>query len=89
MSAAISSENIESIFARSVQFLLHFFTKRHQPTCTLMRMKYRIRMNSLTEDLYLDRQCRWTEWRLAATFSSQNAAEKFAAKHGIVVYGLF
>ena len=52
-------------------------------------MKYRIRKNSLTEDVYLDRHGRWTEWRLAATFSSQSAAEKFAAKHGILVYGIF
>lgn len=52
-------------------------------------MRYRIRKNSLTEDLYLDRRGRWTEWRLAATFSSQKTAEKFAAKHGILVYGIF
>lgn len=52
-------------------------------------MRYRIRKNSLTESVYLDRQGRWNERHLAATFNSQEAAERFAAKHGILVYGIF
>ena len=49
----------------------------------------KIRKNSLTENLYLDRQGRWVPWKQAAWFSSQEAAEHFAKAHGIEVYGLF
>ena len=52
-------------------------------------MRYRVRKNSLLEDLYLDRQGQWTDWRNAATFASQDAAEAFALKCGITVYGIF
>ena len=52
-------------------------------------MTYRIRTNSLVEDLYLDRQGRWTTWAKAARFSTVEALEKFAAKCGIEVYGIF
>jgi len=37
---------------------------------------YRIRKNSLIEDVYLARDGTWTTWKLAA-------------KHGIEVYGIF
>jgi len=52
-------------------------------------MTYRIRKNSLIEDLYLDRHGRWTTWEKAATFRSVDALEKFAAKCGVDVYGIF
>jgi len=55
-----------------------------------MRAKrVKIRKNSLTENLYLDRQGHWVPWKQAAWFSSDQAAERFAAKHGIKVFGLF
>ena len=52
-------------------------------------MRYRVRKNSLIEDLYLDRHGQWTNWKNAAMFSSQDAAEKFAHKCGITVFGIF
>jgi hypothetical protein len=51
--------------------------------------RVKVRKNSLTEDLYLDRQGRWVPWREAAWFRSDQAAEQFAQKHGIAVFGLF
>jgi len=51
--------------------------------------RVKIRKNSLTENLYLDRQGRWVPWKDAAWFSSDQAAERFAQKHGIKVFGLF
>jgi hypothetical protein len=50
--------------------------------------KVRIRKNSLSEDVFLSRQGEWVSWKLAAQFASQNAAEKFAHKHGIEIFGL-
>ena len=52
-------------------------------------MRYRIRKNSLVEDLYLDRHGQWTDWRNAATFASQDAAESFAHNFDINVFGIF
>ena len=52
-------------------------------------MTFRIRKNSLVEDLYLDRQGRWTTWDRAAKFRSVDALERFAEKCGVVVYGIF
>ena len=49
----------------------------------------RIRKNSLTEDLYLSRAGQWVEWKLAAKFSSDDAAERFAIAHGVLIFGLF
>ena len=53
------------------------------------RQRVKIRKNSLTENLYLDRQGQWVPWKRAAWFSSDQAAERFAQKHGIQVFGLF
>jgi hypothetical protein len=52
-------------------------------------MRVKIRKNSLTENLYLDRQGRWVPWKNAAWFASDRAAERFAQQRGIKVYGLF
>ena len=52
-------------------------------------MRVKIRKNSLTENLYLDRQGRWVPWKQAAWFCSDRAAERFAEKLGIKVFGLF
>ena len=57
------------------------FTKR------LQRVK--IRKNSLTENLYLDRQGHWMPWKKAAWFHSHRAADLFAEEHGIEGFGLF
>ena len=51
--------------------------------------RVKIRKNSLTENLYLDRQSRWVPWKHAAWFSSERAAERFAQQHGVEVFGLF
>ncbi|MGO8746208.1 MAG: hypothetical protein ACLQNE_09480 [Thermoguttaceae bacterium] len=51
--------------------------------------RVKIRKNSLTENLYLDRQGQWASWKNAAWFSSEQAAERFANRHGIKVFGLF
>jgi len=52
-------------------------------------MTYRIRKNSLVEDVYLGRDGKWTTWAKAARFTSVAALERFAAKFGIEVYGIF
>jgi hypothetical protein len=52
-------------------------------------MTYRIRKNSLVEDLYLGRDGKWTSWQRAARFSTVEALERFAAKWRIEVYGIF
>lgn len=52
-------------------------------------MPYRIRKNALLEDVYLSRSGLWTDWRNAATFASQDAADAFAKKYGITVYRIF
>jgi hypothetical protein len=55
-----------------------------------MRAKrVKIRKNSLTENLYLDRQGHWVPWKQAAWFSSSRAAERVAQQHGIESFGLF
>ena len=55
-----------------------------------MRAKrVKIRKNSLTENLYLNRQGRWVPWKDAPWFSSDRAAERIAKRHGIEVFGLF
>lgn len=55
-----------------------------------MSNRVKIRKGSLTEDLYLNRQGEWVEWKDAAWFNSQDAAIKFAVKMGIGEnYGLF
>ena len=51
--------------------------------------RVKVRKNSLTEGLYLDRQGRWVPWKDAAWFSSQEAADRFAQKQGITIFGLF
>lgn len=51
--------------------------------------RVKIRMNSLTDNRYLDRQGRWVPWKQAAWFASDRAAERFAQQHGIDVFGLF
>jgi len=51
--------------------------------------RVKVRKNSLTENLYLDRQGRWVPWKNAAWFSSDSAAERFALRQGIGVFGLF
>lgn len=51
--------------------------------------RVKIRMNSLTDNLYLNRQGRWVPWKQAAWFSSSGAAERFAKQHGVEVFGLF
>lgn len=43
----------------------------------------------MVEDVYLGRNGAWTTWWKAATFSSQEAAEKFAKKCGVEVFGIF
>lgn len=52
-------------------------------------MRFRIRKNSLLEDLYLSRDGQWTNWKNAAKFGSQDSAESFALQFGITVFGLF
>jgi len=50
---------------------------------------YRIRKNSLVQDVYLGRDGTWTTWERAAKFTSVDGLERFVAKHGIEVYGIF
>jgi len=56
---------------------------KHKP------QRVKIRRNSLTEGLYLNRQGRWVLWKDAAWFRSQEAAERFVQKHDIELFGLF
>lgn len=54
----------------------------------------RIRANILCDAMvngkaYLGRDGRWTTWEKAATFASVAAAERFAARHGVDLYGIF
>ena len=60
----------------------------HDPMPATHR-RVKIRKNSLSENLYLDRQGRWVPWRDAKWFASEQAAERFAQKQGIEVFGLF
>ena len=50
---------------------------------------YRIRKNSLVEDVYLSRDGKWTTWERAAKFTSVEALERFVAECGIEVFGIF
>jgi len=54
----------------------------------------RIRMNVLCDSTvggvaYLGRSGQWTTWAEAAKFKTAGAAERFAARRGIAVYGIF
>jgi hypothetical protein len=49
---------------------------------------YRVRRGGL-EEVYLGRKGQWTTWQAAARFSTQEAAEEFAAAHNLVDYGIF
>ena len=51
--------------------------------------RVKIRKNSLTDNRYLHRKGQWVQWKDAAWFSSDRAAERFAQRHGIEVFGLF
>jgi hypothetical protein len=51
--------------------------------------RIRIRKGGFREELYLGRNGTWGKWRDAAVFSSQEAADRFAEKHGITDHGLF
>lgn len=48
-----------------------------------------IRENTMLNARYLDRQGNWNSWEKRATFNTQDAAERFATKHGITTFGLF
>ena len=50
---------------------------------------YRIRENKMFDARWLKRDGTWGTRTEAAKFSTQNAAEKFAQKHGIETYGIF
>ena len=52
-------------------------------------MTYRIRKNSLVQDVYLGRDGAWTTWALAAKLRSVIALERFAEKCGVMVFGIF
>lgn len=51
--------------------------------------RIRIRKGGFREELYLSRKGAWGKWQDAAVFSSQQAADRFAEKHGITDHGLF
>ena len=51
--------------------------------------RIRIRKGEFREELYLSRKGTWGKWQDAAVFSSQQAADRFAEKHGITDHGLF
>lgn len=48
-----------------------------------------IRKGSVTENVYLQRDGTWGEYRTARRFYSQNAAEKAGTALGIDDYGIF
>lgn len=52
-------------------------------------MKTTIRKNSLTEELYIQKDGSWGPHKTAKRFASDDAAERYAAKTGLEVYGLF
>lgn len=52
-------------------------------------MRVKIRKDGFKEDLYLNRTGKWVQWKGAAIFFSQSAADNFAQRHGITNYGLF
>ena len=51
--------------------------------------RIRIRKGGFREELYLSRKGTWGKWQDAAVFRSQQAADRFAEKHGIPDHGLF
>lgn len=51
--------------------------------------RIRIRKGGFREELYLSRKGTWGKWQDAAVFASQEAADRFADKHGITDHGLF
>ena len=51
--------------------------------------RIRIRKGGFRQELYLGRNRTWGKWQNAAVFSSQEAADRFAEKHGITDHGLF
>ena len=51
--------------------------------------RIRIRKGGFGQELYLSRKGTWGKWQDAAVFSSQEAADQFAEKHGITDHGLF
>jgi hypothetical protein len=53
-----------------------------QPRCV-------VRKSGLTEDLYLDAQGEWAEYKDAKRFRTDTAAEAFADQHGLTGYGIF
>ena len=52
-------------------------------------MTMRIRKGSFTEELYLDPAGQWGPWAVAAKFTTNEAADNFAARHGIADHGVF
>jgi len=48
-----------------------------------------VRKNQIAPDLYLDAAGRWTDYRTAKRFRTDDAAERFAHRHGIKVFGIF
>lgn len=53
------------------------------------RHRIRIRKGGFWHERYLSRQGTWSSWENAAVFTSQDAADAFAERHGIRNYGLF
>ena len=51
--------------------------------------RIRIRKGGFQQELDLNRKGTWGKWQDAAVFSSQQAADRFAEKHGITDHGLF
>ena len=51
--------------------------------------RIRIRKGGFRREPYLSRKATWGKWQDAAVFSSQQAADRFAEKHGINDHGLF
>ena len=58
-------------------------------TTTNKPQRLKIRKNSLTQNLYLDRQGRWVHGKLPLGSLSDRAAERFAQQRGVEVFGLF
>jgi hypothetical protein len=53
------------------------------------RSRIRIRKGGFWHESYLSREGKWGSWENAVVFTSQDAAEAFAERHGIRNYGLF
>lgn len=54
---------------------------RHKPVV--------VRKNQISPDLYLNPAGRWGDYGKAKRFRTQDAAERFAHRHGVKVFGLF